>query len=200
MRTRRKRSSRSCPRSKRDRRTLWRAHAGRRLASASKDKAVRLWIGEESEGEYKERLAVAARDQASRNEQDQEWFAAAYHLRQLAKGEPSNAAFFDRLGDALAEQDEWPEAVAAYARARRVDSAKSGYWYAHGLSLLGAGDEAAYRDFCSAMLDEFSGTKDPKAARWLRCDREPSIQKSRSVHWIWRGWRWMPSQSTGVIM
>lgn len=90
-------------------------------------------------------------------------FAASVLLGELAKADATNAGFFGRRGRALAERAQWPEAVAAFARARQLDN-QADRWHEQGLALLGAGDEAGYRELCNHMLDEFQETSDASTA------------------------------------
>lgn len=75
---------------------------GRRLATASDDdRTARLWIGRESPEEQEKRLREAHQNwhvqQAAAAENAGDWFAAAFHLRQLILLRPDEADLKERL-------------------------------------------------------------------------------------------------------
>jgi hypothetical protein len=84
---------------------------GMRLATASYDKTARVWDGRSlSEAEEVEWRRWATRpepewhqEQADKHEKDKQWFAAAFHLRQLLAHNPADA---DKLKERLKRCEE----------------------------------------------------------------------------------------------
>lgn len=85
---------------------------GKRLASASHDRTVKVWDAEVGSDTANARGRVGQREQANACEQAGEWFAAAFHLGWLIKEEPTNPALHVRRGLSLADLGRWKEAGA----------------------------------------------------------------------------------------
>ncbi len=65
-----------------------------------------------------------------------------------------------------AELGRWDAASADFTKALELKPDQAWLWYSHALTRLGAGDVAAYRIACAAMLNRFGKTKDAEAAHW----------------------------------
>jgi WD40 repeat protein/tetratricopeptide (TPR) repeat protein len=94
---------------------------GNRLASGHSDGTVSIWEGKRDPKDIEPRWRVWQRQQARVCEEAGEWFAAAFHLRQVLKEVPGDATLKARLAYALgnlhAERGQWAEAVVNFEKA-----------------------------------------------------------------------------------
>jgi WD40 repeat protein/tRNA A-37 threonylcarbamoyl transferase component Bud32 len=96
---------------------------GNRLASGHSDGTVSIWEGKRDPKDIEPRWRVWQRQRARTCVEDGEWFAAAFHLRQVLKEAPDDATMKARLANALgnlhAEREQWAEAVVEFEKARQ---------------------------------------------------------------------------------
>jgi predicted NACHT family NTPase len=85
---------------------------GGRLATASGDNTARVWIAREKPEDQAKRRQFWRERQAADAERDGRWFAAAFHLGQLIRERPADAALYARRGLAYAFQGQWGKAAA----------------------------------------------------------------------------------------
>jgi len=76
---------------------------GRTLASASQDYTVKLWYSKVDADVWEKRKLMMQERQATEAYQSGQWFAAAFHLRQLLQQRPNDPELQSRLDRALAE-------------------------------------------------------------------------------------------------
>ncbi len=140
---------------------------GQTLASGAVDQTVRLWdlSPNNPEHERAERLALEPvnrvwwhQQQAAQAEQDKDYFAAAFHLRQLRLDHPHApillqrlAALLQRLAAVVAKQSRWDEAATHLAEAHRL-SPDPNLAFQLAVAQLSAGDAAGYRRTCQELL------------------------------------------------
>jgi tetratricopeptide (TPR) repeat protein len=120
------------------------------------------------------------RAEANEAERARNWFATAFHLQRLLKAEPQEADLQHRLGNAFAEQGNWPDAIAAFAEACRLEPDK--HWYDYGLAKLGAGDEAGYRELCARIFTEYPRATKAETAdllAWLIALRPKAVDEMK---------------------
>ena len=107
-------------------------------------------------------LARGERDQAS--EAFRQTLAG---WEKLVADFPTSPAYRGALGMVRAELGQWKEAAADFAKAVELQEADVRVWYWHALVRLQAGDHAAYRKICAAMLERFGKTDEPNFAWYL---------------------------------
>jgi tetratricopeptide (TPR) repeat protein len=97
---------------------------GNRLALGDSGGRVSIWEGKRDPKDIEPRRRVWRRRQARACEEADEWFAAAFHLRQLLKEATDDATLNTRLALALgnlhAERGQWAEAVVDFKKARQL--------------------------------------------------------------------------------
>jgi WD40 repeat protein/Flp pilus assembly protein TadD len=142
---------------------------GSRLASGSTDGTVRRWIARESPTDHEQRRWAWREQEAALAERDRQWFAAAFHLRQLLRREPDNADLRRRSGRALAEQGRWREALDDFARAAQLQPHDAGHAHRHAWALLASGDAPGYRRACRQMCERFADNADAAADVAFTC-------------------------------
>ncbi len=135
---------------------------GRRLAASNWDGSISVWEGADGE---RPAAGTAYRDLEGRiylwhlrqaeDGASQQSPAAAYHLGQVAAGEPPDAAARLRRARLFLRTGEWDRAAAEYrqAFAAEPEGGSDWLWYAR-LHLL-RGDGAAYRGLCARMMAHF---------------------------------------------
>jgi tetratricopeptide (TPR) repeat protein len=116
---------------------------GGRLASASHDGTVQMYILKESPADANKRRQVWREQQAAAAEREGSWFAAAFHLTQLLRRTPRDVSLLDRRGRAYAEQGKWPQARADFARASELRPDDIGFRFCQSLALLEQEDMVA---------------------------------------------------------
>jgi tetratricopeptide (TPR) repeat protein len=120
---------------------------GNRLASGHSDGTVSIWEGKRDPKDIEPRWRVWRRQQAGACEEDREWFAAAFHLRQVLKDAPGDATLKARLAHALgnlyAERGQWAEAVVDFEKARQLQPHKLAAEAPLAFALLGRADASA---------------------------------------------------------
>jgi WD40 repeat protein/tRNA A-37 threonylcarbamoyl transferase component Bud32 len=120
---------------------------GNRLASGHSDGTVSIWEGKRDPKDIEPRWRVWRRQQARTCEEADEWFAAAFHLRQLLKEAPDNATLKARLAYALgslhAERGQWGEAVVNFEKACQRRPHHLSVDAALAFALLGRADTSA---------------------------------------------------------
>jgi hypothetical protein len=98
---------------------------GKRLASGSEDQTVRVWDTEVHQDDSEAARRAWHQQQAREAEQSGQWFAAAFHLRQLLLQEPANAALHFRLALADAARGQESQALADFFQAGRYAWSRS---------------------------------------------------------------------------
>jgi tetratricopeptide (TPR) repeat protein len=95
---------------------------GNRLASGHSDGTVSIWEGKRDPKDFEPRWRVWQRQQVGACVEAGEWFAAAFHLRQILKEVPGDVTLEAQLAHALAnlhaERGQWGEAVVEFEKAR----------------------------------------------------------------------------------
>jgi WD40 repeat protein/tetratricopeptide (TPR) repeat protein len=120
---------------------------GNRLASGDSDGRVSIWEGKRDPRDIEPRWRVWRRQQARVCEEAGEWFAAAFHLRQVLKEAPGDATLEARLAHALgtlhAEREQWAEAVVEFEKARQLQPHRLAAEAPLAFALLGRADASA---------------------------------------------------------
>jgi WD40 repeat protein/serine/threonine protein kinase/tetratricopeptide (TPR) repeat protein len=96
----------------------------------------------------------------------QAWLDAARHLDALLKSEPRHRTFLKARADVEAELGRYHKAAEDYARLLALRTDHPLVPYLHGLARLGAGDAAAYRKACAALLHGLGRAPDAEQARF----------------------------------
>jgi tetratricopeptide (TPR) repeat protein len=133
---------------------------GRCLASTAKDGTVKIWDGRppvktapaEAAALERERALFWHQTQARDGADAGRWFAAAFHLRQLAEIDPGRAAFHARLARVHLEQGERVAATAELERALRLEAGDPEALIVQALLCAERGDVAGHRRACAALL------------------------------------------------
>jgi eukaryotic-like serine/threonine-protein kinase len=161
---------------------------GRYLAVADLDRAAKVWeappglgtrdgksaeieekdLGENS-AERRQQLRTWHLEHALQADLRRQWFAAAFHLRQLARDEPDNAGHRVRLGLIDAQQHaqlgRWGAAVQAAAQAGGLDAPDLHALVTSARLCLGANDAAGYRKARASMHNPLGPASDLELAQ-----------------------------------
>jgi WD40 repeat protein/tetratricopeptide (TPR) repeat protein len=121
---------------------------GNRLALGDSDGRVSIWEGKRDPKDIERRRRVWQRQQARACEEAGDWFAAAFHVRQLLKEAPGDATLKVRLVHALgslhAERGQWAEAVVNFEKARQLQPHKLAAQAPLAFALLGRANASAH--------------------------------------------------------
>jgi serine/threonine-protein kinase len=128
-----------------------------RLQPPQADEAIRFFS-----------IALAARPQsaaaslglANAFREKQDFAEAAAILAELVRKQPGNVHARASLGHLLGEQGRYAEAAVAFAKVVELQPDDSYSWYAQAAAHAGAGELAAHRKVCAAMVERFGNTKD----------------------------------------
>jgi WD40 repeat protein/Flp pilus assembly protein TadD len=122
---------------------------------------------QEQAARHRAALVVWHDGQTDYNIRSRQWFAAQFHLQCLIRLEPGNSRHFGRRGYVHAEQGQWQQAAADFARA--IDLDQNAPWALNGLAAvrLAVADEAGYRSVCATFLKRFGQTTDPREANTI---------------------------------
>jgi WD40 repeat protein len=132
---------------------------GTRRAEARNNLVVLFDLKEfDEKWERAERLALEPinrlsyhQQQAAQAEREQDWFAAAFHLRQLRRERPDDADLNERHEQALFKLGRW-DLMAAHLAEASQRSPDPELAFRLAVSQLSAGDEAGYRRTCQNLL------------------------------------------------
>jgi WD40 repeat protein/Flp pilus assembly protein TadD len=120
---------------------------GNRLASGDSDGRVSIWEGKRDPKDIEPRRRVWQRQQAWARQAAGEWFAAAFHLRQLLKEAPYDSILNSRLafvlGNLHAERGQWAEAVADFQKAYLLQPSNLGVKAQLAIARLGRANASA---------------------------------------------------------
>jgi tetratricopeptide (TPR) repeat protein len=96
---------------------------GRRLASASLDATVKLWISEATAEEAESRRLAWLESEAALCQETGRWHGAALHLSVLIERRPSDATLYQRRAAARRHLERWDDALSDLAKAIVLDLA-----------------------------------------------------------------------------
>lgn len=78
--------------------------------------------------------------------------------------EPQSAEKYSTRATYLMRLGRWREAAADARQSRKLEPTNRGKWFSEANCVLLAGDEAAYRQLCQEMIEQFRGTADDEIA------------------------------------
>jgi tetratricopeptide (TPR) repeat protein len=139
------------------------------------------WLNELREQSARETLTWHTQ-QAAQAERGQQWFAAAFHLNRLIQQRPGDADLLYRRATVLAEQDDWPGAVADFqARVRaHPDDVRMRFHLA--LAQLAGANRAAFAATYRALWDRLAAPRE-NIATPVETEAD-YLQSIESVAWL----------------
>jgi hypothetical protein len=111
-----------------------------------------------------DRLAAWHEQEAKAAEEDQNYFAAVYHLDRLLATSADPGSVRIRRARAHLSLGHWGLAAADFARARERESDESLIGVEYGAALLLTDDREAHRRLCARFLERYRDTTDPHVA------------------------------------
>jgi tetratricopeptide (TPR) repeat protein len=107
------------------------------------------------------------RDQAGACEGSGNWFGAAWHWSRMIEKDPKRPEHFVRRGNARVRLGHWQRASEDYAQAMKLGADDPLDRHCHALLLLRKGDQRAYQEFCTRLLESHLDVEDEGTANGI---------------------------------
>jgi WD40 repeat protein len=117
-----------------------------------------------------EARAAVYRDRGAARVQLRQYDAALADFRKSRELDPALplndyfAEAYQARGDAAGARGEWAKAADDFAQALEMGGDNHRLWECHAVTRVARGDLDGYRRFCTRLLDQYGGTKDPATA------------------------------------
>jgi WD40 repeat protein len=108
-------------------------------------------------------------EQSAECEFEQQWFAAAFHLKHVIAGKPADAALRLRRAGVLVRQKKWQDAASEFGHAYNL-APSSPTLRSLGSAQLGAEEDSAFSDTCRKLFERDANSDDSESrdeVAWL---------------------------------